>query len=110
MHNFIRWVVGLPIAAVVIAFAIANRQRTIVSFDPFNRDNPLMSVEMPLWALFFLGLIVGVFTGWIACWVAQGKWRRSAKEARRELARAHSDLAQTAETKTSLPAPADTWS
>jgi uncharacterized membrane protein YciS (DUF1049 family) len=110
MQNFIRWVVGLPIAAIVIAFAIANRQRTLVSFDPFTRDNPLMSVEMPLWALFFLGLIVGVFTGWIACWFAQAKWRKSAKDARRELARAQSEAAHTAESRASLPAPAETWS
>lgn len=107
MQKFFRWVVGLPIAVIVIAFAIANRQRTIVSFDPFSRDNPFMSLEMPLWALFFIGLFFGIMAGWIACWFAQGKWRRSARDARRELARVQ---AQAVESKTTLPVQADVWS
>jgi uncharacterized membrane protein YciS (DUF1049 family) len=107
MQRFIRWVVGLPIAALVIAFAIANRQRTIISFNPFSRDNPSMSVEMPLWALFFLGLFLGLIAGWIACWFAQAKWRRSTREALRELARVQ---ASAVESRSTLPVQADPWS
>jgi uncharacterized integral membrane protein len=86
MRRLLRWLVGLPLAIVAIAFAVANRQWITVSLDPVS-SVPLASVTMPLWALFFAGVLPGLFIGWIACWFAQGKWRRNAREARRELAR-----------------------
>lgn len=85
------WIVGLPIAAAVVVFAVANRPWITVSFDPFNRDQPHAFVNMPLWVLFFCGIFVGLFAGWIAAWFAQGKWRKAAKEARIELVRAHNE-------------------
>jgi uncharacterized membrane protein YciS (DUF1049 family) len=106
MQNFLRWVVGLPIAVIVVAFAIANRVPTIVSFDPFSRENSMMSVEMPLWALFFVGAFLGLIAGWITCWFAQGKWRRSAKDARRELSRMQ---AEASAEKPVPPMPVDNW-
>ncbi len=85
LQRILRWTVGLPIALVVISFAVANRQWITVSFDPFSKDTPFATVDVPLWVLFFCGVFFGLIAGWIACWIAQGKWRRSAKEARREL-------------------------
>jgi len=85
------WIVGLPIAIAVAAFAIANRQWTVVSFDPFSRDNPFASINMPLWVLFFCGVFAGLIAGWIAAWFAHGKWRKAAREARIELVRAQQD-------------------
>jgi uncharacterized membrane protein YciS (DUF1049 family) len=85
LRRILRWAVGLPIALVVISFAVANRQWITVSFDPFSRDAPFAAMDVPLWVLFFCGVFFGLIAGWIACWIAQGKWRRSAKEARREL-------------------------
>ena len=51
----------------------------------------LCSISMPLWALFFCGIFVGIVAGWIAAWLAQGKHRKSAREARIELARAQQE-------------------
>jgi len=84
-------VVGLPIAVIVIAFCVANRQWIEISFDPFSRTSPFATMFMPLWALFFLGLFFGMIAGWIACWFAQGKWRKATKEARGDLQRAQSE-------------------
>jgi uncharacterized membrane protein YciS (DUF1049 family) len=85
LQRILRWIVGLPIALVVVSFAVANRNWITVSFDPFSREAPFAAIDVPLWALFFCGVFFGLIAGWIACWIAQGKWRRSAKEARREL-------------------------
>ena len=90
-RRIIKWVVGLPIAVIVIAFCVANRQWIEVSFDPFSRTSPFATMFMPLWALFFLGLFFGMIAGWIACWFAQGKWRKATKEARGDLQRAQSE-------------------
>ncbi len=94
LRRILRWAIGLPIAVLVIAFAVANRQWITVSLDPFSRDAPFASIDIPLWTLFFCGIFFGLIAGWIACWFAQGKWRKSAKEARRELVRSQSETSQ----------------
>lgn len=86
MRRLLRWLVGLPTTVIAVAFAIANRQWVSVSLDPISAV-PRASIDMPLWALFFAGILPGLAIGWGACWIAQGKWRRHAREARRELAR-----------------------
>jgi hypothetical protein len=93
-QRLLRWTIGLPVAIIVISFAVANRQWITVSLDPFSKDAPFASIDIPLWALFFCGIFFGLIAGWIACWFAQGKWRKSAKDARRELVRTQSDASQ----------------
>ena len=92
MRRALNWIVGLPIAIVIIGFAIANRQSVIVSLDPLSRQSPFASIELPLWALLFSGLFLGMLAGWVACWFAQAKWRKAAREARIEVQRAEADL------------------
>jgi uncharacterized membrane protein len=94
LRRVLNWLVGLPIALIVIAFAIANRQWVTVSLDPISRENPFAAVSMPLWALLFFGAFLGLLAGWIACWFSQGKWRRSTRESRLELSRAQAEAAQ----------------
>ena len=70
---------------------MANRQWIAVSFDPFDRDQPVASINMPLWALFFCGIFAGLLAGWTAAWFAHGKWRKAARQARIELVRAQNE-------------------
>jgi hypothetical protein len=35
----------------------------------------------------FFGIFCGLVIGWIGAWLKQGKWRREARAARRDLAR-----------------------
>jgi hypothetical protein len=90
-RRIINWAIGLPIAVIVIAFCVANRQWIEISFDPFSGTTPVASMYMPLWALFFIGIFFGMLAGWLACWFGQGKWRRAAKEARIDLQRAQDE-------------------
>lgn len=85
MRRIFRWIVGLPVALVVIAFAIANRQWTRLSLDPFSSDSPVLSINMPLWALFIFGAFIGILFGWTSCWLGQSKYRRLARERAREI-------------------------
>ncbi|HUR44104.1 MAG TPA: LapA family protein [Aestuariivirga sp.] len=88
LKRIFNWIIGLPIAIAAAVFAVANRQWIVVSFDPFSRDQPFASINMPLWVLFFCGIFAGLIAGWIAAWFAHGKWRRAARQARLELMRA----------------------
>ena len=92
MRRIFRWMIGLPIALVVIAFAVANRQLTTLSLDPFTSEAPILSISMPLWMLFIFGVFVGILIGWASCWLAQGKWRKLSRERRNEIAQLQNEL------------------
>ena len=73
-------IIVVPLAAVIIAFAVANRQIVTVSFDPFSATNPAYAATLPLFAVILLVLIVGVVVGGVAAWLRQSKWRRTARQ------------------------------
>jgi uncharacterized integral membrane protein len=68
-------IVLAPLAAMLIAFAVANRHAITVSFDPFAGGGYALSV--PLYLIVFASLIGGVVVGGFAAWIEQGKWRRA---------------------------------
>ncbi len=70
----------VPLAAVIIVFAVANRQSVTVSFDPFSSSSPAYAATLPLFVVIFTVLIVGVLVGGIAAWFGQAKWRRLARK------------------------------
>jgi Lipopolysaccharide assembly protein A domain len=79
-------------AAVLVAFAIANRTLVTVSLDPFEPTDPAFRVTMPLWVLGFAVLILGVALGGIVSWFSQGKWRRHRRRLEMELARVRAEF------------------
>lgn len=87
MKRFLAWAVGLPVAVVLVAFAVANRQFVRVSLDPLSPDDPWLSLELPLWAPLFAGIFLGLVVGWAGAWVKQHRWRKAAREARSEVER-----------------------
>lgn len=96
MRRALRWIVGLPLALLVIMFAIANRQFVTLSLDPINPSDPSASVDLPLWLLFFLGALAGVVVGYVSCWFAQGKHRKRAREVEADAMRLRSERDQLA--------------
>ena len=88
------WIVGLPVAVVLIAFAVANRHFVRVSLDPLSQQEPWLSMSVPLWAVLFFGIFCGLVVGWIGAWFKQRKWRRAARQASRDLASERSEAAR----------------
>lgn len=85
MAKFFKLLILVPVAILVLAFAIANRQTVGISFDPFS--NPEASTAIiagPLFVVLFLTLVVGVILGGVATWFTQGINRRKARVARTE--------------------------
>ena len=74
----------IPLAVILVAFAVANRQTIVVSLDPFDEAHPALVVVLPLFALALLMVIAGVIIGGVAAWLKQSKWRRAARIAERE--------------------------
>lgn len=82
----------VPLAIVIVAFAIANRQAVTISFDPFSADRPAASMTLPLFALVIAVLIFGVMLGGIASWLRHGRWRRVARRLEREALQLRGEL------------------
>jgi uncharacterized integral membrane protein len=85
MRKFIAAVILIPLAILMVMFAVANRGSIPISLDPFSSSAPALTVHMPLFLLLLIVLIIGVLTGGIAAWLRQSKWRRAARRLDREL-------------------------
>jgi len=83
-HKIATAVVVIPLAAIIIAFAVANRQWVTLSFDPFSSTSPAFAATMPLFVL---------IVGGIAAWIRQSKWRRVARRLEGEVHALHEELA-----------------
>ena len=77
-------VILVPLAAIIIAFAVANRQMVTVSFDPFDTAQPAYAASVPLFVLIFILVIFGVLLGGIATWLRQARWQWAARRAEKE--------------------------
>ena len=91
-RKIVTTIIVVPLAVVIIAFAVANRQAVTVSFDPFSATAPAYAATLPLFAVIFAVLILGVLIGGFATWLGQGKWRRAARKREAELRAVQQEL------------------
>ncbi|MCO5064069.1 MAG: LapA family protein [Rhizobiaceae bacterium] len=80
LNRLVVVVVLVPLAVVLIAFAVANRAAVPMTFDPFNPGNPALTVEWPLFVVLFLALALGLVIGGVATWLGQGRHRKLARQ------------------------------
>jgi len=85
LRKIVAAIILVPLAIIIVAFAVANRQSVTVSFDPFSAEAPAASLSLPLFALVIGLLIAGVVIGGVASWLRQGRWRGAARRFEREL-------------------------
>jgi hypothetical protein len=88
------WIVLVPLSVALILFALANRQLTIVNFNPFVSPEALTApgVGVPLFLVIFAVLLIGVVLGGIAAWFAAGRVRRDRRRWQREAERLNREL------------------
>jgi uncharacterized integral membrane protein len=94
----------VPLAIVIVAFAVANRQMVTVSFDPFSSASPAYAATLPLFVLIFILLIVGVIVGGVAAWIGQAKWRRGHRRLDDEVRQLRNEV-DTIEARMMMPPP-----
>ena len=105
LRKIVAALILVPLAIVIIAFAVANRQDVTVSFDPFNAAHPAASVTLPLFALLIVVLILGVVIGGAASWLRHGRWRRTARRLERETDRLREELDAHKRAASAAPVP-----
>jgi uncharacterized integral membrane protein len=105
LRRIVAVIVLVPLAVLIIAFAVANRQDVTVSLDPFNSSAPAASVTLPLFVVVIVVLILGVVIGGVAAWLRQAKRRRTVRRLEREVAalRGEIDTLKRAGTPVRIP-------
>ena len=94
LRKIVAALILVPLAIVIIALAVANRQRVTLSLDPFGTDQnaAFTTPPLPLFLVLFVTLILGVVIGGAASWLRHGGWRRTARRLERELAALRGDI------------------
>ena len=80
IRKLVFWLVLVPLAIIILMFAVANREIVTVSFDPFSTTQPAASITVPLFALIFILVTLGVIIGGIASWLRQSEYRRAVRQ------------------------------
>jgi uncharacterized integral membrane protein len=83
--RFLRWVLFLLVALIVVVFMVQNRDMVEVSLWPLPFVKPA-----PLWAVIVGFLLIGFLIGATSAWLSGGGARKRA----RDLARANAEKAQ----------------
>jgi uncharacterized integral membrane protein len=92
LRKIVTAIIVVPLVVIIVAFAVANRQAVTVSFDPLSSTSPAYVVTLPLFAVIFVVLILGVLIGGFAAWLRQGKWRRMARKLDAEFHTLHDEV------------------
>lgn len=87
MKALLKWIALAPLAAVLVTFAVINRQPVTVTFDPFGGGRVPLAVTAPLFVVLGVAAMIGVIAGGIATWFGQARHRRIARRARAEIER-----------------------
>lgn len=83
----------LPVALLIVMFAVANRGPVTIALDPFGGEPPMFTAALPLFLLLLTALIAGVIVGGAAAWSRQRKWRRRARRLAADLKAAQAEAA-----------------
>jgi uncharacterized integral membrane protein len=106
MRKIVTVAVLVPLAILIVMFAVANREIITVSFDPFDTVRPAFALKLPLFILIFALVSLGVLVGGIAAWLRQSKWRARARRAETEARRLRQQLDGQV-SRPALPTPAE---
>src|SRR3954451_22606039 len=87
LSSVLKWLILLPILAVVLLLAIANDQSVTVHLNPFDTSDPVLKVDLPMYQVGFAFVLLGVLIGGLVAWSGQLRHRRRARERRDEAAR-----------------------
>jgi uncharacterized integral membrane protein len=79
LNRFFGALVFWPLAIIVVAIAVANRNPVQLSFDPFNSTAPAIAFPVPLYAVIMGAALVGLLLGGWSSYLAQAPARRAAR-------------------------------
>ncbi len=92
LRKIVTALIVIPLAIVIIAFAVANREKVTILLDPFGPNSAADWQTQPLFVVVIAALILGVIIGGIAAWLRQTRWRRTARRLERDVANLRAEV------------------
>lgn len=83
------WLILPPLAVLMIAFAIANRQLVTIDFNPLP-----FTLDLPVFILVYLGVLIGLVAGGVIEWAREYPIRSLARRQRKELLRQEAEVSR----------------
>ena len=84
LNRFVLVAIVVPLAIILVALAVANRNLVAFTLDPFNPGNPALTIQLPLFVLLFVAVGIGMIVGSLATWFKQGRYRKMARHRSQE--------------------------
>ena len=106
LNRLVLIVIFVPLAIVLVALAVANREPVALTLDPFHPGNPALTLQLPLFVYLFVALLVGVLIGSAATWFKQGRFRKLARQREQEVRSLRDAAIRVAPPRAALPRPA----
>jgi uncharacterized integral membrane protein len=78
--RFVKLIIFVPIAIILIVLSVANRHPVTVALNPFRPEDNVIALTLPLFVLLLLVLMIGIILGSVLTWFSQGKHRKRARE------------------------------
>lgn len=103
MRRFLFFFILLPLAIIVVALSVANRETVALRLNPVD-PSAGWTVSAPMFVILFATLAVGIVAGGIATWLRQGKWRHAARAERAKADQMRKDVERLRERITTTPA------
>lgn len=91
LRRILTFGLAVPVAIVLVTLAVTNRHDVRLVLDPFRPEDPVLFVVLPFYGYLLGALVAGVAIGGVATWIAQSRWRRSARRRAAEAERWHSE-------------------
>lgn len=92
IRKIVSFIILVPLAALIVVFAVANRAPVTIALDPLAGEPPLISASVPLFLVVLATLIVGVIIGGVASWSRQGRWRRATRRLEAKVKAQHAEI------------------
>lgn len=92
INRFFGALVFWPLAIVVVAVAVANRNSVLLSFDPFNVTAPAVAFYVPLYLIVLGAALVGLVLGGWSSYLAQAPARKAARATEQKIKRLEREI------------------
>ncbi|WP_417693976.1 LapA family protein [Roseibium sp.] len=112
MIRFVKNALLVTVAIVLIPLSVSNRHPVTLALNPFDPSDPRFAIpNIPLFWVIFASLAVGIVLGGVGAWAKQGKWRKEARQKRREVKKWQGEaehlreITEPESTRPGLPSP-----
>jgi hypothetical protein len=106
MKKILRWLIAVPVGALLVLFLIANRTPVALSLDPLSTTAPAIATPaLPLWLWLVFFLLIGFGLGAAGMWASDHELRVRARSDRLELKALKKAAAETPANPAEISSP-----